>query len=80
MDYLKSYVFISFLISILYFIIKSLLNRLNKDEKTKEVIRKNIFKDSLLLFGLIYIILVFKDKLFLFENKKTEIFTTEPNF
>ena len=80
MDYLKSFLFTAFLISILYFIVKSLLNRLNKDETSKNVIKKNIFKDSLLLFVLIYLVLVFKDKLLIINKKNTEIFTSEPNF
>ena len=80
MDYLKSFLFTAFLISILYFIVKSLLNRLNKDETTKDVVKKNIFKDFLLLFVLIYLVLVFKDKLLFINKKSTEIFTSEPNF
>ena len=80
MDYLKSFLLTAFLISILYFIVKSLLNRLNKDETTKDVVKKNIFKDSLLLFVLIYLVLVFKDKLLIINKKNTEIFTSEPNF
>ena len=45
-----------------------------------EYIKKNIFKDSLLLFVLIYLVLVFKDKLLIINKKSTEIFTSEPNF
>ena len=78
MDFLKSHIFTSFLISIIYFIIKNIIYRFDTNLDTNS--KKQLFKDSILLFIISYLILIFKDKLFFFNNQKTEIFTNEPNF
>ena len=78
MDFLKSHIFTSFLISIIYFIIKNIIYRF--DTNLDKYSKKQLFKDSILLFIITYLILIFKDKLFFFNNQKTEIFTNEPNF
>ncbi len=80
MDFLKSHVFTSFLISCVYFIIKNILNRTINDEEQKEWTRKTIMKDSVLLFVLVYLILIFKDQIFFIQAPKTPVFTNEPSF
>lgn len=80
MDFLKSHLFTAFLISIIYFIVKILLNKMNKNKESSNMVRKTVLKDSILLFSVTYLILIFKDQIFFTSSKKTEIFTTEPNF
>ena len=78
MDFLKSHIFTSFLISIIYFIIKNIIYRFDTNLDTNS--KKQLFKNSILLFIISYLILIFKDKLFFFNSQKTEIFTNVPNF
>lgn len=80
MDFLKSHVFTSFLLSSIYFIVKSLINRVTKNEEDKEFVRRMVFKDSVLLFILSYLIFVFKDQIFAIQLPKTQVFTNEPSF
>ena len=80
MDFLKSHVFSSFLISTIYFIVKNLMNRINKNEEEKEFVRRTILKDTILLFILSYLIFVFKDQVFYIQLPKTQVFTNEPSF
>ncbi len=80
MDFLKSYLFLSFLISCVYFIIKSLLNRMNKNKEEYEFVRKSLFKDTLLLFVISYLVLVCKAQLLIVGETKTQVFTNEPSF
>ena len=77
MDFLKSHLFTAFLISISYFIIKMIFYRINKNDK---ITKKMILKDTVLIIIVSYLILVFKDQLFVLDVKKTQIFTGEPSF
>ena len=78
MDFLKSHIFLAFLISITYFIVKNLLNKFYKNDIKNY--NKIIFKDSILLFIICYLILIFKEKIFIIDTKKTDIFTNEAPF
>lgn len=80
MEFLKNHLFTSFLIACLYFILKSALNRMNTIDSEKKYVRKSLFKDSVLLFVLVYLVLIFKDQLFFLESTKTQVFTNEPTF
>ena len=80
MEFLQSHAFTSFLISSLYFIVKSLINRVSQNEDEKEWVRRTKLKDSILLFILTYLILVFKDQIFMIQMPKTQVFTNEPSF
>ena len=51
----------------------------NNDEE-KEWIRKTVLKDSIMLFILSYLILIFKDQIFFLQPLKTQVFTNEPSF
>ena len=80
MEFLKSHAFTSFLISSLFFIMKNLINRVQSNEEDKEWVRRTVFKDSVLLFVLTYLILVFKDQIFMIQMPKAQVFTNEPSF
>ena len=80
MDFLKTQLFTSFLVSSLYFIVKNLFLRMNTSEEEKEWVRKTVLKDSILLFILTYLILIFKDQIFFSQTSKTEVFMNEPSF
>jgi len=56
------------------------MNRTINDEEQKEWTRKTIMKDSVLLFVLVYLILIFKDQIFFIQVPKTQVFTNEPSF
>lgn len=53
---------------------------MNTNDDEKKYLRKTLFKDCVLLFGLVYLILIFKDQLFFLDSKKTQVFTNEPTF
>ena len=72
---LNSNLLLSFVIGIVFFIVKVLITRIYKVDKD----RKEIVKDTLLLFILTYIVLSFK-RIFIPSKEKIEVFTNEPNF
>ena len=81
MDILKSYVFTSFVIACLYFIVKSLINRMNKQDKDLyQYVRKTLFKDSVLIFIISYLTFVAKEQFMSALQVKTQVFTNEPTF
>ena len=81
MDILKSYVFTSFVIACLYFIVKSLINRMNKqDKELYQYVRKTLFKDSVLIFIMSYLTFVAKEQFMSALQVKTQVFTNEPTF
>ena len=81
MDILKSYVFTSFVIACLYFIVKSLINRMNKQDKDLyQYVRKTLFKDSILIFIISYLTFVAKEQFMTALQVKTQVFTNEPTF
>ena len=53
---------------------------MNTIDSEKKYVRKSLFKDSVLLFVLVYLVLIFKDQLFFLESTKTQVFTNEPTF
>ncbi len=77
MDFLKTHVFFAFFLSIMYFITKSMLKKIYKDETVET---KQISKDSFVLFIVSYLCLIFRSNLFVMESTKTQVFTSEPNF
>lgn len=80
MDFLKSHTFISLFIACLYFIIKTLLNKLQKDKDIRENTRKTLFKDSVMIFVICYLSFVFRTQVISFQETKTQVFTNEPSF
>ncbi len=79
MDILKSNLLISFIIACLFFIIKTLLNKLNKEQE-HTIIKKHLFKDSFILFIICYLTLILRNNFLVFKDAKTEVFTNEPSF
>jgi hypothetical protein len=77
MDFLRTHVFISFAIAILYFIMKSFQKKMYKDDSIES---KKIFRDALAIFGISYGCLIFRDNLTMIDNPKAQVFTSEPNF
>ena len=77
MDFLKTHVFLAFFIAVAYFICKSMLRRIYKDESIET---KQISKDSFLIFLVSYLSLVFRSYIFMNDIAKTQVFTSEPNF
>lgn len=74
MDLLNSNFFISVCISLIYFILKTVV------EKHKDL-RKKILKDSVLVGIVSYAVLIFRSNFVTFEStKSTTIFTNEPQF
>ena len=80
MDILKTHGFMSFVIACMYFIVKSLMNRFNTNKEEYETTRKSLFKDSILLFILSYLLFVAREQLIQYQQAKTEVFTNEPSF
>lgn len=74
MELLNSNFFISVCISLIYFILKTVV------EKHKDL-RKKILKDSVLVGIVSYAVLIFRSNFVTFEStKSTTIFTNEPQF
>ena len=74
MELLNSNFFISVCISLIYFILKTVVEK-NKD------LRKKILKDSVLVGIVSYAVLIFRSNFVTFESTKTTtIFTNEPQF
>lgn len=74
MELLNSNFFISVCISLIYFILKTVVEK-NKD------LRKKILKDSVLVGIVSYAVLIFRSNFVTFEStKSTTIFTNEPQF
>lgn len=77
MELFKLHVFSAFLISIVYFIVKILIKRIYKDETVQN---KTVLKDSVIVFGVSYLVHILKDNLIGLDNIKTQVFTNEPSF
>ena len=80
MDLLKTHGFMSFIIACIYFIVKSLINRFNTDKEDYQTVRKSLFKDSVIIFILSYLLFVAREQMIVFQQTKTEVFTNEPAF
>lgn len=90
MNFVNSKIFTSFLIGIVYYIIKSIYcwfdNSANKlvtqdDDYDEQFNHKYVLRESILIIIVSYVVLVFKDKIFtLPEPGKVDVFTNQPNF
>tara|TARA_Y100000389_G_C17291106_1_gene428082 strand:+ start:174 stop:422 length:249 start_codon:yes stop_codon:yes gene_type:complete len=82
MNILNNLVFIAFLISVMYFIVKHFIFKIDKntDKPSSDYYKKSTFKDSILIFILSYCVLYSKNFLLNNEMSQTKIFTNEPNF
>mgnify|MGYP001238692689 CR=1 FL=1 len=74
MELLNSNFFLALCISLVYFVLKILIEK-NKD------LKKKIFKDSIFVGIISYAVLIFRSNFVSFESTKTTtIFTNEPQF
>lgn len=74
MEVLNSNFFLALCISLVYFILKMVIEK-NKD------IKKKMFKDSILVGIVSYAVLIFRSNFVSFESSKTTaVFTNEPQF
>ena len=75
MEILNSNFFLAACICLTYFILKTIIERKDKD------IQKKVFKDSILVGAVTYAVLIFRSNFVSFESAKTTaIFTNEPKF
>lgn len=74
MEVLNSNFFLAMCISLVYFVLKMVIEK-NKD------LKKKLFKDSILVGIVSYAVLIFRSNFVSFESSKTTtIFTNEPQF
>jgi 4-hydroxybenzoate polyprenyltransferase len=74
MEVLNSNFFLAICISLVYFVLKMVIEK-NKD------LKKKLFKDSILVGIVSYAVLIFRSNFVSFESSKTTtIFTNEPQF
>lgn len=69
-------VYIALAISVAFFVVKMILNKM---EKTKEKDR-TAFKDSFYVFIISMVVLFVKNEYFTKNSAKTQVFTNEPGF
>ena len=75
MEILNSNFFLAASICIIYFILKTIIEKNKKEEQ------KKAFKDSILVGVVSYAVLIFRSNFVSFESaKSTTIFTNEPQF
>lgn len=75
MEILNSNFFLAASISVVFFVLKMVV------EKNKEEAKKKIFKDSVLVGIVSYAVLIFRSNFVSFESSKTTtVFTNEPQF
>ena len=70
------YIYISIIISLIFFIVKQFLYRKNPIKEQNKL----FFKESFYLFFIILGVLYLKDYYSKFQEQKTVIFTDEPSF
>ena len=74
---MTEYIYIALVVSLLYLILKMVLEKMNKTDKNNQ---KTIFRDSvyvgLIVFGVLYL----KDYYFSKAGSKAKVFTNEPDF
>uniref|UniRef100_A0AB39J6Y0 Uncharacterized protein n=1 Tax=Florenciella sp. virus SA2 TaxID=3240092 RepID=A0AB39J6Y0_9VIRU len=75
MEVFNNNFFLAGLVSLLYFVVKYFVNP-SKEKKNK----KKLFKDSILVLVIVYIILTLKDNYSTQISQPTTIFTGEPQF
>lgn len=75
-----SNVFVSFLISIVFFILKAMMTKRTDDDNDKKQQRKQLVVDSGLVFFLSYVVLSTRHMFLPSSKPKIEVFTNEPNF
>jgi hypothetical protein len=75
---MEEYLIISFFVSISFFIIKLVLNKMQKDEKTEK--NSDVMKDSIYVFIITFLVIYAYSNFFKKSSDKTPVFTNEPGF
>lgn len=74
---MTEYIYIALVVSFVYLILKMVLDKMNKSDKNKE---KTIFRDSVYVGLIVFIVLYVKDYYFSATGSKAKVFTNEPDF
>jgi hypothetical protein len=74
---MTEYIYIALVVSFVYLILKMVLDKMNKSDKNKE---KTIFRDSVYVGLIVFIVLYVKDYYFSKVGSKAKVFTNEPDF
>ncbi len=72
--------YVSLAISVLFFIVKLAMNKINKATETNENANRDAFKDTIYIFILCMVVLYIKKEYFTKTNVKMQVFTNEPGF
>ncbi len=72
--------YVSLAISVLFFIVKLAMNKINKATETNENANRDAFKDTIYIFILSMVVLYVKKEYFTKTNVKMQVFTNEPGF
>ncbi len=72
--------YISGAISIMFFVIKLAMNKLNKELENNLNANRDAFKDSVYIFIITMVVLYLKREYFTKGNIKMQVFTNEPGF
>jgi hypothetical protein len=72
--------YISAAISIMFFVIKLSMNKLNKEIENNLNANRDAFKDTVYIFIISMVVLYLKREYFTKGNIKMQVFTNEPGF
>jgi hypothetical protein len=72
--------YISAAISIMFFVIKLAMNKINKETENNLNANRDAFKDSVYIFIISMVVLYLKREYFTKGNIKMQVFTNEPGF
>jgi hypothetical protein len=72
--------YVSASISIIFFVIKLAMNKINKESEKNKNANRDAFKDSVYIFIISMLVLYLKKEYFTKTNIKMQVFTNEPGF
>jgi hypothetical protein len=74
---MTEYIYIALVVSFVYLLLKMVLEKMNKTDKDNQ---KTIFRDSVYVGFIVFIVLYAKDYYFSNVGSKAKVFTNEPDF
>jgi hypothetical protein len=74
---MTEYIYIALVVSFVYLLLKMVLEKMNKSDKDNQ---KTIFRDSVYVGFIVFIVLYAKDYYFSKVGSKAKVFTNEPDF
>jgi len=75
---MSEYIYIAIVVSFVYLILKMVLDKMNKNDSVHK--EKTIFRDSVYVGLIVFIVLYAKDYYFSKVGSKAKVFTNEPDF